>query len=105
MTGDPSTSSDAAETGRTERREVEFSGRVQGVGFRYTTRAIAARLPVTGFVRNRSDGSVELVVEGTPAALDELLAGIAGELGRFIVHREVVVRPASGEFPSFEIAF
>jgi acylphosphatase len=66
---------------------------------------MAARLPVSGWVRNLPDGTVEMVVEGEPPALDELLAGIAGELGRFIEHCDVTVRPASGEFSSFEIAF
>jgi acylphosphatase len=75
------------------------------VGFRYTTRAIAARLPVAGWVRNMPDGTVELVVEGAPGALDDLLAGIAGELGRFIEHCEIDMRPATGEFSSFEITF
>ncbi len=77
-----------------ERREVRYAGRVQGVGFRYTTRGIAARLPVTGLVRNLSDGTVELVVEGSPQDLDRLLAAIAGELGRYIEHVDVI----SGRF-------
>ncbi len=104
MVRERATSSEGA-TNPPQRREVRFSGRVQGVGFRYTTRAIAARLPVTGFVRNLPDGTVELVVEGPPGALDDLLAKIAGEMGRFIEHGEVLVRPATGQFSSFEIAF
>ena len=75
------------------------------MGFRYTTRGIATRLPVVGFVRNLPDGTVELVAEGPAEALDRLLAGIAGELGRFIERADVVVKPASGEFGGFEIAY
>ena len=41
-----------------------FSGHVQGVGFRYTTRSVASRFAVTGYVRNLPDGRVELVAEG-----------------------------------------
>ena len=48
------------------RRRVLFSGRVQGVGFRYTTEAVASRFQVTGWVRNVRDGRVELVAEGLP---------------------------------------
>ena len=49
-----------------ERRVVHYSGRVQGVGFRYTVRTLATRFAVTGFVRNLADGRVQLVVEGGP---------------------------------------
>ncbi len=86
-----------------ERREVHFSGRVQGVGFRYTTRAIAQRYPVRGYVQNLPDGSVRLVVEGTAASLDALIAQVVAEMDRYIESTDVVVRPASGEFSAFEI--
>ena len=51
------------------RRHCYFSGRVQGVGFRYTSRNIAINYDVTGFVRNLPDGRVELVAEGPPGVL------------------------------------
>lgn len=44
-------------------------GRVQGVGFRYSAQRKAARLELTGWVRNNPDGTVEAVAEGTPEAL------------------------------------
>ena len=47
-----------------QQREIHYAGRVQGVGFRYTVRSLAARFDVTGFVRNLPDGRVHLVVEG-----------------------------------------
>ena len=53
-----------------ERRHVWFSGRVQGVGFRYTCQTLARGFDVAGLVRNLADGRVELVVEagaGSPA--------------------------------------
>ena len=49
------------------------SGRVQGVGFRYSTQEVAVRLGLRGWVRNLSDGRVELEAEGDAAALDRLL--------------------------------
>jgi acylphosphatase len=82
---------------------VRFYGRVQGVGFRYTTRSLAARLPVTGYVRNLPDGSVELVVEGAAADVERLLQGIAGELGQYIRSQDLSVQPSSGQFSTFEI--
>ena len=41
-----------------------FRGTVQGVGFRYTVRQIAAEFAVTGYVKNLPDGTVEMVAEG-----------------------------------------
>ena len=46
------------------RREVHFTGRVQGVGFRYFVMNAAEELGLTGWVRNRRDGSVEVLAEG-----------------------------------------
>jgi acylphosphatase len=86
-----------------QRREVYYSGRVQGVGFRYTTRAIAARFAVAGFVENRPDGRVRLVVEATAAELDRFLAAIADEMDAYIKHTDSVVSPATDEFEQFEI--
>ncbi len=44
--------------------QVFYSGRVQGVGFRYSVRKVANEFEVTGSVRNLADGRVELVAEG-----------------------------------------
>lgn len=63
------------------RRRVFFSGRVQGVGFRYTAERIAKGFKVRGFVRNLADGRVELVMEGEPSTLDAFLQAIRSDLG------------------------
>lgn len=86
-----------------ERREIYFSGRVQGVGFRYTARAIAARCPVCGFVKNLPDGRVLLVVEGAPALLDTLVESIEVEMGRYIADKRMTALPATHEFTTFEV--
>ena len=49
-----------------ETRRLVFSGRVQGVGFRWTARRIATRFEIAGYVRNLSNGTVELKVQATP---------------------------------------
>lgn len=59
-----------------KRMEVIFSGSVQGVGFRYTAETLSRKFPVTGFVRNLSDGTVELVAEGEEEVLTGFLAAI-----------------------------
>ena len=81
-----------------EQREVHYSGAVQGVGFRYTVRSLAARLQVTGFVRNLFDGRVQLVVEGTSAEIELLLKQIQTEMGRYISTADEQTRPATGRF-------
>ena len=59
------------------RVHVIVSGSVQGVGYRYTARMIADEIGMTGWVRNRRDGTVEAEVEGTPEKVDEMLAWMA----------------------------
>jgi acylphosphatase len=63
-------------------RRAILSGRVQGVGFRFFAERAAGDAGVTGWVRNRSDGSVETVVEGEADAvaryLERLRAGPGG---------------------------
>lgn len=49
------------------------SGRVQGVWYRSATAEQAARLGLSGSARNRSDGTVEVLVRGNPEAVDELV--------------------------------
>ena len=85
------------------RRRVLFQGRVQGVGFRYTTASIAWRHPVVGFVRNLPDGSVELVAEAEPFVLDQFLADIASEFAGKICQQEVREAVQDEEFTRFEI--
>lgn len=52
---------------------VIVSGRVQGVSFRYFTQQTALRLGVKGYVRNRPDGTVEVIAQGKQQALERLL--------------------------------
>jgi acylphosphatase len=54
-------------------RHVVVQGVVQGVGYREFTRRAALRLNVSGWVRNRSDGAVEALIRGPPAAVDALI--------------------------------
>jgi acylphosphatase len=86
-----------------ERVTVHYSGLVQGVGFRYTTRREAAGHPVTGYVRNLPDGRVEMVAEGEPAALQGFLAAMAERMSGYIRDVQAESGPATGEFPDFAI--
>jgi acylphosphatase len=88
-----------------ERREIHFSGHVQGVGFRYTTRSIAREFDVTGFVRNLSDGRVQLVVEGRRGELDLFLEALQDRMGHYIRGQTMDSRPGLGDFVDFTIRF
>jgi len=57
--------------------ECIVSGRVQGVGFRYSTAQKAQELGLAGWVRNRADGSVELVAQGRDDAVAAMLAWLS----------------------------
>lgn len=83
---------------------VIYSGRVQGVGFRYTVKQVAAGYEVTGTVRNLADGRVELVAEGARDEVEAFRQGIrdAG-LDGFIRQEEAQWAEARSEFRSFEI--
>ncbi len=84
-----------------QRRQVRAYGRVQGVGFRQALREEAANLQVTGWVRNRSDGSVEAMLQGSAEAVDALLAWIrVGPPGASV--ERVDVAPDAGEHPGGE---
>ena len=57
-----------------KRLHLFVSGRVQGVYYRSSTRDIAQRLGLFGYVKNLLDGRVEIVTEGDEAALKELIS-------------------------------
>lgn len=86
-----------------ERREIYYSGRVQGVGFRYTTLQIASGFRVTGYVENLPDGRVHLVAEGTSEELDRFTRAVLSRFGHYIRATEETQAPATMSFTSFTI--
>lgn len=79
-------------------------GRVQGVGFRYFVYDWAIDLGLTGWVRNRWDGNVELVAEAPQAALDRLVVALRrGPSSAFVSDLKMEWGEATGEFPDFRI--
>jgi acylphosphatase len=86
------------------RMHILYSGRVQGVGFRYTTKSVAMGFEVTGAVRNLPDGRVELTVEGERAELEAFQEAVRDSgLAGFIRDETVDWATATGEFKGFEI--
>ena len=82
-------------------QHLHIHGRVQGVWFREAMRREAERLSVTGWVRNRPDGSVEAVVQGSVEAVDALVAWarIGPPLARV---ERIELSEADGQFSRFE---
>lgn len=82
-----------------------FQGRVQGVGFRYTTASVAAGFRVTGYVKNLPDGDVELLAEGEEAEVNAFLAALrASHVYRFVVRENLNWGEATGRFTGFSVA-
>jgi acylphosphatase len=83
-------------------RHVRYTGRVQGVGFRYTAQRLAERYAVGGYVRNLPDSSVELVAEGPAEDVDGFLAAIAQRMAGY-VERTDVREQTPGGYQGFRI--
>jgi acylphosphatase len=98
MQGSPSGQTTA---GGVQRRRYHFTGRVQGVGFRYTVQNIAQQYDVRGYVRNLPDGRVELVMEGPEGEMDPMLDAILRRMGDFIRRTDEERSPGTGEFTRF----
>jgi len=92
-----------SDVGSKQRRVIHFRGRVQGVGFRYTTQRIAAGFDVVGYVQNLADGRVRVVAEGAAAELDRFVDEIRAEMSAYIRDVQSDVTPATGEFEDFDI--
>ena len=82
-----------------------YEGQVQGVGFRYTTHRIAQQFQVCGFVRNLSDGTVELLAEGEQSEIDRFLNTIADTMSSYIAEIKIDQSEATGGFVEFSILF
>lgn len=85
------------------RWHILFSGRVQGVGFRVTTSQVARDMGVTGWVRNLTDGRVELVGEGPAGQSRELVRRICHLTHGEVSDWSLVPAAATGEFHRFEV--
>ncbi|MFK0003459.1 acylphosphatase [Paenarthrobacter sp. NPDC090522] len=86
------------------RLTARISGVVQGVGFRYWTARKADELMLKGTVRNRSDGSVEIVAEGPAADVDRMLAWLnSSDAPGRVESVESDVSKATGDFKDFRI--
>ncbi len=88
-----------------ERIHVYYSGRVQGVGFRFTTEDLALELGITGWVKNLRDGRVEILAEGEEDNLKRFLEGIDSYFKGYIGDRDLSWHQPTDEFGDFRIRF
>ncbi|MCB1234200.1 MAG: acylphosphatase [Verrucomicrobiae bacterium] len=85
-------------------KQYLFSGRVQGVGFRYSTKRLAMGFDVIGWVRNLEDGRVEMRVQGDEEELREFIDEIHDSpLGHHIQEQEERAIPPLDDVTGFSI--
>lgn len=88
------------------RTQLKITGRVQGVGFRASTRRRARKLGLTGWVKNLSDGSVEAVVEGSEEDAKQLISWAKeGPRRARVDDVDVTWKEHQGEFQGFNIRY
>ncbi len=85
------------------RYDVTFTGRVQGVNFRWTACRVAERFAVAGWVRNELDGSVRCVAEGEAAELDRFIQSVKEAMAGNIRDTRISRAPAQGDLEGFRV--
>ena len=80
-----------------------YTGRVQGVGFRASTRQIACEFEVSGYVKNLADGRVMVEAEGDKTEVEAFFDEVADRLSVFIRKVEASAREQNRQFKGFHI--
>ena len=89
-----------------KRIHIFVTGRVQGVFFRQSTRVMAIKNNVNGWVRNLDDGRVEIVVEGEESNINDLVDWCkTGPANSRVDEFELLEEEATGEFENFEVRY
>jgi acylphosphatase len=86
-------------------RHITFTGRVQGVGFRFTARRAANRRQLTGYVRNMPNGSVEMLAQGRPDDVDDCIKDIKEYFFGYIKETKIAEVPPDPTCTDFQITF
>ena len=84
---------------------VYFTGRVQGIGFRFTCQDIARGMGITGWVKNLPNGRVEITAESDEEKLSEFISRLKTYFSRHIEDTDINWQGAGGEFKDFGIEF
>jgi len=86
-------------------RHIIFTGRVQGVGFRFTANRIARRHQLTGFVRNVPDGNVEMLTQGFAEDIDDCIRDIKEYFAGYLREAKIQEVPPNPRYTDFKITF
>jgi len=86
-------------------KHVIFKGRVQGVGFRYTTQRAAGRYGLTGYVRNLPHGTVEALLQGTAANIQACINDLQDTFGGYLRDMKITDQPVNPQYHDFRITY
>ncbi len=86
-------------------KHIIFSGRVQGIGFRFTAFNIANRYELTGFVRNLPDGTVEMLAQGNPDDITNCIRDINESFTGYISETTIEDASPNPQYKTFKITF
>ena len=76
---------------------------MQGVGFRWNVREESSEFDVAGYVKNLSDGSVEMLAEGEKDEVNRCLASVENRMRSYVTDRTTLERMGDGQFSGFGI--
>jgi acylphosphatase len=89
-----------------EQRHIRIHGKVQGVGYRFFATRVARRLGLKGWIQNMRDSSVEAVIEGEAAAIDEWIEEIReGPRYAEVTKIDQESKEFSGRLADFDVKF
>ena len=86
-------------------KHIIFIGRVQGVGFRFTTHRMAHSHQLAGFVRNLPDGTVEMLAQGPVRNIDDCIQDIQDYFGDYLRETRLQEIPPDPKYKNFRITF
>ena len=84
---------------------IFYSGKIQGVGFRYTVKSFAKECSVVGWVKNLENGKVELVAEGEEKQINKLCQLVEEQFEGFIVDKKMTTERPQGKFTNFQVIY
>ena len=86
-------------------KHIIFTGRVQGVGFRFTAHRIARLNQLKGYVRNLADGSVEMLAQGYTEDVDDCIKDIKDSFAGYLKEVKIENIALNPKYTDFKIAF